>query len=96
MITSFLLAFLPSTWTIIAAILMLWMYLWFKRPHNFPPGPRGVPILGVFPFLGKYPERTIQKWSKTYGPVFAVRFGPKDMVMLNDYESIYQVIPSEK
>ena len=48
-------------------------------------------MLGVIPFLGKFPERKIKKWSETYGQIMSVRFGTQDMVVLNDFESIHQV-----
>ncbi|CAK8696141.1 unnamed protein product [Clavelina lepadiformis] len=68
----------------------LGVYYWFWRPKKFPPGPRGIPILGVVPFLGKWPERVIQGWCKKYGPVVSVRMGREDWVVLNDFESLNQ------
>ena len=85
-------AFLPSLQTtILALVLLILIYHWFNRPTNFPPGPRGVPFAGVLPFLGKYPERVIKEWSEKYGDIMSIRMGPKDMVILNSYESIQQV-----
>ena len=77
--------------SIIVTILLLYLYNWYKRPANFPPGPRGVPLLGVLPFMGKYPEKVLKKWSKNYGAVMGVRFGPNDLVVLNDFDAIQQV-----
>uniref|UniRef100_H2YMP4 Uncharacterized protein n=1 Tax=Ciona savignyi TaxID=51511 RepID=H2YMP4_CIOSA len=54
------------------------------------PGPRGIPLLGFLPFLGNYPERTMYKWSKKYGPVMSVRMGRQDWVILGDHETIRQ------
>lgn len=65
-------------------------YLW-KRPKNSPPGPRGLPVLGVLPFLSRYPERVFKKWSKEYSPIMSVRIGMTDSVILNDYRSITEV-----
>jgi len=81
-----------STWSLIITALFLYLFHWFKRPQRFPPGPRGVPLLGVLPILGKHPERVMKKWSKKYGPVMAVRFGPKDAVVLNQFDTIKQVL----
>ena len=87
----FLLPYLFSKWPLVIIILTILIYSWYQRPVNFPPGPRGVPLLGALPILGKHPERTMQAWSKTFGPIMAVRFGPRDMVVLNDFNSIQQV-----
>ena len=80
------------TWFLVLTVLLLYLYNWYKRPKNFSPGPRGILSLGVLPFMGKYPERAIRKWSETYGPVLSVRFGTQDVVVLNDLKSVQQVI----
>ncbi|CAK8679271.1 unnamed protein product [Clavelina lepadiformis] len=71
------------------------LYYWYKRPRSFPPGPRGIPFLGVIPFLGKIPERVLFKWSKIYGPVMSLRIGRKDWISLNDYDSINQALAKQ-
>ena len=81
-----------SAWSLFATALMLYLYYWYKRPKHFPPGPRGIPLLGVLPFLGKYPEKVIKQWSKKYGSIMSVRFGPQDMIILNDFDSIQKVM----
>jgi len=82
-----------STWYLVVILVaLLYLYNWYKRPKHYPPGPRGVPLLGVIPFLGRYHERTIKNWSKSYGSIMAVRFGPQDVVILNDFEAIQQVL----
>uniref|UniRef100_H2YB90 Cytochrome P450 2U1 n=1 Tax=Ciona savignyi TaxID=51511 RepID=H2YB90_CIOSA len=80
-----------STILPVAAILAA-VYYWYKRPSNMPPGPRGIPFLGVVPFVEKQSERTFFKWKKDYGSVLSVRMGREDWVVLNDYESIYQAL----
>ncbi|CAK8692689.1 unnamed protein product [Clavelina lepadiformis] len=70
------------------------MYSWYSKCSrvNSPPGPWGIPLLGILPFLGKYPERTLRKYSETYGPIISVRMATMDTVVLNDYDSIYQAL----
>ncbi|CAK8694869.1 unnamed protein product [Clavelina lepadiformis] len=75
---------------LIASVLLL--TYWYRRPPNSPPGPRGIPLFGVYPFVGKYMERKLAKWKKVYGPVISVRLGIRDMVVLNDLNSINQAL----
>ncbi|XP_077971395.1 cytochrome P450 2F2-like [Styela clava] len=75
---------------LIVSIIGLFMN-WYRRDHRLPPGPRGIPFLGVVPFLGKHPAKAITEWSKKYGKAYTARFGNKDLVILTDYEHIYDV-----
>ena len=74
----------------LVVVLLSWYY-WYRRPRDFPPGPRGIPILGAAPFAGAYVFKSLMKWSEKYGAVFSARMGTDDWVILNDYDSIYQV-----
>ena len=89
---SILTSYFDMTTLFFALICFLVVHRWFKRPKNFPPGPRGIPILGVIPFIGSHIEQTFRDWSTTYGPVMAVRLGRKDFVILNNIDVIKQVI----
>ena len=80
-----------TTLSIVVTLLLLSLYKWYQRPKHFPPGPRGLPLLGALPFLGAYPERKMKQWSKSYGPIMSVRFGHEDVVVLNDFSAIQSV-----
>ncbi|XP_072978874.1 flavonoid 3'-monooxygenase CYP75B137 [Typha angustifolia] len=63
-------------------------YLFFssskkKKPNHLPipPGPKGWPILGNLPQMGPKPHHTLQSLSKTYGPLFRLRFGSVEVVV---------------
>lgn len=79
------------TVALVVPVILLALIQWYKRPTNFPPGPRGIPFLGVIPFMGKYPEKAIRNWSKKYGPIMSLRMGTWEVVALNKFESVYQV-----
>uniref|UniRef100_H2Z299 Uncharacterized protein n=1 Tax=Ciona savignyi TaxID=51511 RepID=H2Z299_CIOSA len=85
-IVSVLIGLLTFTWIV--------YQFWWKLPHpRYPPGVRGIPVLGALPYLGRFPHETIAKWSRDkYGPVMSVRFGQEDAVVLNDYESITEAL----
>ncbi|XP_046656380.1 methyl farnesoate epoxidase-like [Daphnia pulicaria] len=70
-----------------------------KRPHNFPPGPRGLPLVGYLPFLSswdpQYPHRALQKMSKVYGPVTGFYLGPSTMISVCSHEAVKEVMLNE-
>jgi len=68
------------------------IYCWYARPKDAPPGPRGIPIFGIMPFLDDHPERMFAKWSEKYGPVMTVPMGPQNWIVLNDYASVHEVL----
>ncbi|XP_077971871.1 cytochrome P450 2B19-like [Styela clava] len=67
--------------------LIFWFYLQ-RKPKNFPPGPRGLPIVGYIPFISKNPAKTFLKLKEKFGSVVSVQFGQEDWVILNDYDTI--------
>ena len=80
-----------TSWSIVVTLLLLHLYKWYKRLQHFPPGPRGLPLVGALPFLGAYPEKKMKQWSKSYGPIMSVRFGLQDVVVLNNFDAIRDV-----
>ncbi|XP_078491649.1 cytochrome P450 2C16-like [Ciona intestinalis] len=86
--------YVTSCLTGVVSLVLFVYYYWWKFPHpRYPPGVRGIPVLGALPFLGKFAERDFMRWSREkYGPIMSVRFGQRDSVVLNDYESIYEAM----
>ncbi|XP_039274009.2 uncharacterized protein LOC120347963 [Styela clava] len=84
-----------NNWSIILCLLtstVYSLYTFIKRPRNFPPGPRGIPILGVAPFVGSRPEVTFAKWSETYGDIIGFKLGSDYTVVLNSYDAIQEAL----
>ncbi|XP_046454333.1 methyl farnesoate epoxidase-like isoform X1 [Daphnia pulex] len=61
-----------------AVIVIFYLFKLSLRPPHFPPGPRGLPLLGYSPLMPtKDPFfKTMQKLAKTYGPVTGFYLGP--------------------
>ena len=83
-------------WMIGFLSVVLYLINWYRRPKHLPPGPRGLPVVGYLPFLGKRPEKTAYNLSEKYGKIMTIRMGTEDAVFLNDYESIHKVSIIEK
>ncbi|KAF8638157.1 hypothetical protein AX17_002400 [Amanita inopinata Kibby_2008] len=75
--------------TVVIAIYLVYRY-WSvnrirdKNGNGIPDGPAGLPIVGSFPFLTHYPELTLDKWAKKYGPLYSVWLGNQLFVIVSD------------
>jgi len=67
----------------------IWI-LWQKRPPNSPPGKNGFPFLGSLLSLGTHPERIMAKWAKRYGPVYMIKMGTSNVLVINSAEDAYE------
>ncbi|KAL1473724.1 hypothetical protein MTO96_021836 [Rhipicephalus appendiculatus] len=79
---------------LVASLLYLALQRWLrgkKTPHGsqMPPGPPGNPLVGHPQFMQKdFHCNQAMKWAKQYGPIYRIKTGPTDMVILNDFPSI--------
>ena len=80
---------LPFIWTVVGLFFVFaYICYWYQRPQNFPPGPFGIPGIGYLPIFSKRPYCVAHQLVKKYGPILTIRFASRDMVFLNDYDSI--------
>lgn len=75
-------------WAIVVILLGVWTYVkGIKKPHNFPPGPPRLPLLGSIPFL-KGATTNDKIWNpileEQYGPVVGLYLGNAPFIMIND------------
>ncbi|XP_063771264.1 cytochrome P450 2K6-like [Pseudophryne corroboree] len=57
--------------------------------HNFPPGPKPLPIIGnLHIFDMRKPYKTFNQLSEKYGSVYSVQLGEEKMVVLTGYETV--------
>ncbi|XP_037568792.1 cytochrome P450 2H2-like [Dermacentor silvarum] len=63
------------------------------KGKKLPPGPRGFPLVGHLPYGPRnFDYRRCLEISKQHGPVFRLKIGVKDIVILNDFDSIKDVL----
>lgn len=62
------LTYILSTFAI--ALLICILVMKWIREWNYPPGPRGLPLLGYGIFLGENPHKKLKELSKKYGDMF--------------------------
>ncbi|KAH7010931.1 cytochrome P450 [Macrophomina phaseolina] len=52
--------------------------------RKIPEGPIGLPIVGSFPFLTRYPELTLDYWVKKFGKLYSIWLGNQLFVIVSD------------
>ncbi|XP_011070677.1 cytochrome P450 76C4-like [Sesamum indicum] len=63
-----------------------------KRTPPLPPGPRGLPILGYLPFLGKNLLHQFGDLARQYGPIYKLYLGNKLCVVINSPSLLKEVV----
>ncbi|XP_075197732.1 uncharacterized protein LOC142297392 [Anomaloglossus baeobatrachus] len=68
-----------------------------ERVHpNYPPGPKPWPIIGNIPILNvQKPYLTFQELAKTYGPVYSLKIGAQEMVVLSGYDVVKEALVTQ-
>nr|AGG35984.1 cytochrome P450 monooxygenase [Panonychus citri] len=59
-----------------------------NRRRKLPPGPWGLPIVGYLPFINDDSYLFFDRLAKKYGPVFSLRLGQHDVVVICDWEHL--------
>ncbi|KAI8787780.1 cytochrome P450 2J1 [Biomphalaria glabrata] len=82
------------TAVLIASILIVCVYLWFRRSDgNYPPQPPGsLPFLGHMFTLEEDPRPQFKKWHKELGDIFSFKVTGTLLIVLNGYDLIKDVL----
>ena len=75
-------------------LLVAFIYWWTSKRRSIGiPGPFGWPLIGSLPSLAAdEPHVVFSNWSKTYGPVYVVRLGAIDVLVVNDLPNARSVL----
>ncbi|KAF4076709.1 hypothetical protein AMELA_G00218170 [Ameiurus melas] len=85
---------ISSTLLLLGLVIALLILLrWRNQPHNLPPGPTALPLLGnILTMDNRAPFKTFLKWSKTYGTVMTVYLGTKRVLVLVGYDTVKEAL----
>ncbi|CAG7923811.1 unnamed protein product [Penicillium olsonii] len=78
-----------AIWTI-SALASVSLFAWFRAPwndgkgHSIPRGPKGLPIVGSFYALTRFPELTLDFWAKKFGDLYSIWLGNQLFVIVSD------------
>ncbi|KAH9373665.1 hypothetical protein HPB48_008101 [Haemaphysalis longicornis] len=89
------------------ALISLALYIavqrWFQKAKSCPPGtrpppgPPGRPFEGHTQFTAKdFHCNQAMKWTKQYGPVYRIKAGSADIVILNNFETIRKFLKKKE
>ncbi|XP_057497378.1 cytochrome P450 CYP73A100-like [Actinidia eriantha] len=86
----------PLTLCIVPLILYLLFQFIFNSSTNLPPGPRSVPIFGNWLQVGNdLNHRLLAAMSQTYGSIFLLKLGSKNLAVVSDPELANQVLHTQ-
>ncbi|XP_070545608.1 steroid 17-alpha-hydroxylase/17,20 lyase-like [Ptychodera flava] len=77
---------------LLVASLIAFILSSYKRPPGFPPGPRGLPIVGCILDVGRSPHISFMKLAKKYGDIFSIKLGSHTIVVLNNVELVNEAL----
>ncbi|ODM89328.1 Cytochrome P450 2J6 [Orchesella cincta] len=80
-----LIPFSKAVLTGVAFLLIGLLYIRkYKRNTRYPPGPISLPLLGSVLQISRDPLRVLQKWAEKYGPIYSIKMGTEDTIVIND------------
>ncbi|XP_040070115.1 cytochrome P450 2J4 [Ixodes scapularis] len=89
--------------TLVSASLLVVFAAWMQRnrkhktpSQSLPPGPWGLPLVGYLPFLRRKQHVVFRDLAQKYGPIFSVRLGVVNVVILNNYESVQEAFSKKQ
>uniref|UniRef100_A0A2L2Y1J5 Cytochrome P450 18a1 n=1 Tax=Parasteatoda tepidariorum TaxID=114398 RepID=A0A2L2Y1J5_PARTP len=83
---------------VFAALIIFLTLAWLTRKKSDKkslPGPTGLPFVGYLPFLTKKPYIKLQELAKKYGPVYKIRLGSVDILVLCDFNIIKEAFAED-
>ncbi|CAK8672407.1 unnamed protein product [Clavelina lepadiformis] len=75
-----------------SVIVFILIHKWLKRPRNFPPGPIGLPVIGIAHKITNRAEVALMKLSWKHGPIMGIKLLRQFTVVFSDFEVLQQTL----
>ncbi|KAL7111417.1 hypothetical protein ACP275_05G086000 [Erythranthe tilingii] len=87
-------SYLVATFSISIALMSIFWYIksLIGKAPPLPPGPKGLPVLGYLPFLGKNLINEFTYLGNKYGPIFKLYLGNKLCVVISSPSLVKEVL----
>ncbi|XP_065448198.1 vitamin D 25-hydroxylase isoform X3 [Chrysemys picta bellii] len=73
--------------------LMVRQLLKQRRPPGFPPGPRGLPLIGnIYSLAAEQPHVYMKRQSQVHGQIFSLDLGGISAIVLNGYDAVKECL----
>ncbi|GBN90594.1 hypothetical protein AVEN_200152-1, partial [Araneus ventricosus] len=91
---------MEGTTLVIVALLIVLVSVWLsfsKSSLKGLPGPwtNGLPIIGSLPIMRSKPFVKLTELSKQFGPVYSLRLGSIDVVIITDFETMKEAFAKD-
>lgn len=81
---------------LLCILIIQWIYKQIKISRSLPPGPWGLPIIGILNYIGSEKHTSFMKLAKEYGTLFSARLGSQLTVVISDYKLIREAFKREE
>ncbi|KAL5556711.1 hypothetical protein UlMin_038947 [Ulmus minor] len=83
---------LPLALLFLISLIFLLRLVFGRRSLPYPPGPKGLPVIGNMGMMDQLTHRDLAKLAKIYGGIFHLRIGYLHMVTISSPETARQVL----
>ena len=83
---------MTAFWLFPLVFVLLYIRSSYRRRH-FPPGPRGLPVIGNLHQIPAHkPWKQLKQWHDQYGPVVSIQVGRRTMIILGTYQAARELL----
>ncbi|KAI1299637.1 Cytochrome P450 2J6 [Halotydeus destructor] len=72
------------------------LHTWLQDKAKWPKGPKGWPLLGYVPYLGRFSFETFHKLQEQFGPIFTVQIFTSKLIVVNGLQPIKEIFSRDE